>query len=139
MLRANKRVYHKNSVYQYAQLWQDTIPFDCIRQWGIRLTVLLIGLFYTCAVLEVDLSDINDTFGDVYDTYVPGSAVKSPKPIVAVDQHILLGLPPLDRSNNLLLVRIDWLVILVLPRLAFYLHGPPKHRRFQVLHAIWRI
>lgn len=139
MLKANKRVYQENSVYQFAQLRQDMIFIGRIRRWGSQLAILLIGILYACAVLEVDLGDINDTFGDVYDTYVPGSAVKSPKVTVAIDQQISLASPPIGPSNNLLLARINWLVILVLPRLAFYLHGPSKYRRLQALHAVWRI
>lgn len=140
MLRANKRDYPENSVYQYAQLWQDTISVDWIRRWSSQLTVFLIGLLYTCAVLEVDLGNIKDTFGDVYDSYVLGSTVKSPKPTVAVDQHnILLESPSVEPNNNLPLTRINWFALLVLSSVAFYLHGPSKRRRLQSLHAIWRI
>lgn len=106
----------------------------------IQLTTVLVSLFYTCAVLELDLGEIGDSFGDVFDTYVLSKPVQSPKPIENVSRIILPGLAVFDPNNRPISFSLEWSIVLVLPVLTFYTNkNPLNHRCLQAMYAIWRI
>ncbi len=107
--------------------------------WTRLLTVFWIGLFFSCAVLEADLGDRGDDFGDVYDTYVHSQPIQSPSP-TAIDYRQILPVYPASTSSQLKIVwLIDGLLVRSLPFLAFFIHRHLKRRQFQVLHAVWRL
>lgn len=109
------------------------------RQVAIQLTVFLVSLFYGCAVLEIDLGETGDSFGDAYDTYVLGTSVRSPQSTAGVKRKILPAQAVIAPINRPVALSVDWSFVFALAPLAFFIDKPPKRRRLQVMHAIWRL
>ncbi|MBD2702299.1 hypothetical protein IC229_16725 [Spirosoma sp. BT702] len=128
-----------NLSFRYSLLKRRASRFDWSRQLAIQLTVILVGLFYTCSALELDLGETGDGFGDVYDTYVPSTPVQTPKPTESVYRKIKPAQAVIVSDKHPLVCSVEWSFALVLVPLALYIYKPPKRRRLQVLHAIWRL
>lgn len=110
------------------------------RQLIIQLTTVLVSLFYTCAVLELDLGETGDSFGDVFDTYVLSKTVQSPKPTENLSRTILPGLAVIAPNYRPICLSLDWSIVLALPVLAFHVNKKLlTHRRLQAMYAIWRL
>ncbi|WP_420148114.1 hypothetical protein [Spirosoma sp.] len=105
----------------------------------IQLTALLVSLFYLFAVLEVDLGETGDSFGDVYDTYILSEPTQSPKSTVVIYRDILPASPVISFNQQLPSLPVNWSFVLALFPLFFYGYRPPKYRHLHLLHAIWRL
>ncbi|GAB4034574.1 hypothetical protein [Spirosoma gilvum] len=114
---------------------QEFMPVSWIR----LLTVALVGLFFSCAVLEVDLGDIGDDFGDEYDTYVHTTPIQSPNPTAVDSQETLLENQAIAPHQHPLIWPTNWFIVLFLQFFASLIHRRLKRRRPQVLHAVWRL
>jgi hypothetical protein len=139
MLRASIATTMNSPIFRYLSLKWRYVLVRWSRQLLIQLTVLFVGLLYSCAVLEVDLGEAGDSFGDVYDTYVTCKRVESPKPAEAVYREILPANLVIESYQRPLALSVDGLFLLALAPLALYAYRRPKRRRLQVLHAIWRL
>lgn len=108
------------------------------RQVAVQLTILLVGILYSCAALEIDLGETGDNFGDIYDTYVPSATVQLPIAREGIYRKILPAQVVIAPSKPPRILSIDWPFVLILTPLALYGHSL-KRRRLHVLHAIWQL
>ncbi|GAB4053037.1 hypothetical protein [Spirosoma litoris] len=126
-------------IFRDASLQMRGGLFSWSRQVMVQFTVLLVGLFYMCAVLEVDLGNTEDSFGDVYDTYVFSTPVQAPKLSSGVYRKILPAQAVGTPDKRPIVFSVDWSFVFALVPLAFYVDKPIKRRCLQVVHAIWRL
>ncbi|WP_460973022.1 hypothetical protein [Spirosoma migulaei] len=138
-------------IHKLSRLWASRslndhiVPYSAMKRglgsvsWIRLVTVFWIGLFFSCAVLEIDLGDMGDEFGDVYDTYVHTTPVQSPTPTVIDYRLILPAALASTPYKHPLVWAVDPLLVLTLPIFAFFLHRRLKRRRRQVLHAVWQL
>ncbi|WP_139361640.1 hypothetical protein [Spirosoma sp. 209] len=94
--------------------------------------VLLIGLFYAMAVLEVDPGDLGDDFGDTYDTHLSVTSEKS--------LEVLPAFFPAPSASDQSFGFVRRLPL----RLVRVVHNPYQQRlaparRIYLRHAVWRI
>lgn len=108
--------------------------------WFRPFTIFLVGLFYTCAVVEVDLGEIGDCFGDVYDTYVLATPTQSPKPALVVCREIFPAPLVLTSQERSLALSANWSIVLALcPLMIYGGYRPPRYKPLYLLNAIWRL
>ncbi|QIP16840.1 hypothetical protein G8759_31465 [Spirosoma aureum] len=131
-LKKNRRIslIQESGVVQYSRL----------RQLGLQLLVMFIGVFYSLAVLEVDPGETGDGFGDVFDTYVHSKPLGNPNPVTVIHdrdgEQLAIVVQPV---KPLITFSASWSIIPSLPLLAFYIHRRHKRRPLHVLNAVWRL
>ena len=141
MLRGSIAYTANSPIFRTISLNQIAIVVGWSRQLTIQLMVLLVGIFYTCAVLEVDLGETGDSFGDVFDSYVPSTPIQAPKTTAVVYRDKLPVAPITDLYKRPLLLglSVDAVFLVALAPVAFFVYKPFKRRPLQVLHAIWQL
>ncbi|GAB3997072.1 hypothetical protein GCM10028807_41270 [Spirosoma daeguense] len=142
MLSTTKAYATNNPIIQYNSLERIAILVGWIRQITIQLTAVLVGMFFMSAVLEVDLGETGDSFGDVYDTYMHSAPVQTPKPTMGACGKFLPAQPIITPYKRPLSLSVNWAFVLALAPLAMYVcreHRPPKGKRPQVMLAVWRL
>ncbi|QHV96595.1 hypothetical protein [Spirosoma endbachense] len=114
--------------------------YSHLRQFGLRLLVVTIGIFYTLAVLEVDPGETGDSFGDVFDTYVHSKPLGTSNTVTVIQERKGESVATAVRPVKPLIASpAGWLIFPSLPLLAFYRHRRHKHRPLHVLNAVWRL
>ncbi|UHG94413.1 hypothetical protein [Spirosoma oryzicola] len=96
------------------------------------ILLLLVGLFYCMAALEVDPGDVGDSFGDVFDTYLHSQSAKPSDHIRIANNDALVetsSFTPI--SSNTVYVWIQKPILPVSPLLT--------RRRWHLLCSVWQI
>jgi hypothetical protein len=131
-IKKNRRI----SLIQESGLAQ----YSRLRQPGLQLLVMIIGVFYTLAVLEVDPGETGDRFGDVFDTYVHSKPLGTPKPVTVIQERKGESIAAVVRPVKPLIASpACWSIIPSLPLLALYIYRRHKHRPLHMLNAVWRL
>jgi len=115
-----------------ARLFIHEFFVSCSQLSRSSVWVLLIGLFYAMAVLEVDPGDLGDDFGDVYDTHLSVTSEKALKVIPAFF--------PAPSASDQAFSFVHRLPL----RLVRVVHNPYQQhlapaRRIYLHYAVWRI
>ncbi|WP_461084785.1 hypothetical protein [Spirosoma flavus] len=126
-------------IFRFVAQIRRAVLIGSSRQVRIQLTVLLVSLLYTCAVLEFDMGDTGDRFGDVYDTYVHSVPVQSPKPTESVYRKIRSAQQAIVPYKRPIALSVGMSFVLTLPSVALFSYNLSKRRRLQVMLAVWRL
>jgi hypothetical protein len=114
--------------------------YSRLRQPGLQLLVMIIGVFFMVAVLEVDPGETGDSFGDVFDTYVHSKSLGTPNPVTVIQAR--KGKPMAAVAKPVkpwIASPACWSIIPSLPLLAFDQHRRHLGRPLHVLNAVWRL